>query len=56
MVGKIKSIILYLLLLQIFSKTEITDNGIIITLEEKEKSPKKVRLEIINDRIIRVSA
>jgi len=32
------------------------DNGIIITLDEKDNSAKKVRLEVINDRIIRISA
>jgi len=56
MVGSIKSIILYLLLLQIISNTDLIDNGVIVTLEAKEKSPKKVRVEIINEKIIKVSA
>ena len=56
MVGSIKSIFLYLLLLQIISNTDLIDNGVIVTLEAKEKSPKKVRVEIINEKIIKVSA
>jgi len=36
--------------------TEKIDNGIVLTLNEKENSPKKVRLQVINDKIIKVSA
>ena len=36
--------------------TEKIDNGIVLTLSEKENSPKKVRLQVINDKIIKVSA
>ena len=50
-----KTFIIWLIFIQIlaFDKTE---NGVIITLEPKENGPKKVRLEVVNDRIIRVSA
>ena len=49
-------ILFFLFILQIYNLKEKTDKGIIIVLEDKENAPKKVRLEAINDNIIRVSA
>ena len=52
-----KSILFFLFILQIYTLNEKTDKGFSINLlEEKENGPKKVRLEVINDKIIRVSA
>ena len=56
MIAKIKTFFIYILLLKIMLCTEVTDNGITITLDQKKNGPKKVRLEVINDKIIRVSA
>jgi len=50
-----KNFIILLILVQILSYDK-TENGVIVTLEPKENGPKKVRLEVVNDRIIRVSA
>ena len=54
----LKIFIFYLFIIQMsnvksFKKTE---NGIILTVDEKDNAPKLVRLEVINDKIIRVSA
>ena len=49
-------ILFSLFIFQIYNLKEKTDKGIIIFLEDKENGPKKVRLEVINDNIIRVSA
>ena len=52
-----KAFLIFLFILQIYTLKEITDKGFsIYLLEEKENGPKKVRLEVINDKIIRVSA
>ena len=51
----LKTLLICLLFIQIISYDK-TENGIIVTLEPKENGPKKVRLEVVNDRIIRVSA
>ena len=52
-----KTILIFLFILQIYTLKEKTDKGFSINLlEEKENGPKKVRLEVINDKIIRVSA
>ena len=52
----IKVIIFCFLFLEIFSIYEKTTKGIIVTLEEGKNGTKKVRLEVVNDKIIRVSA
>ena len=37
--------------------SEKIENGVIVTLEKKENDgPKKVRLQVVNDKIIRVTA
>jgi len=51
----IKALIICLFFIQIIAYDK-TENGIIVTLEPKENGPKKVRLEVVNDRIVRVSA
>ena len=51
----LKILLICLLFIQIISYDK-TENGIIVTLEPKENGAKKVRLEVVNDRIIRVSA
>ena len=53
---KIIFILFFLFILQINTLKDKTDKGFIIDLEEKENAPKEVRLEVINDKIIRVSA
>ena len=54
----LKIFIFYLFIIQMsniksFKKTE---NGIILTIDQKENAPKLIRLEVVNDKIIRVSA
>ena len=51
----IKALIICLFFIQIIAYDK-TENGIIVTLEPKKNGPKKVRLEVVNDRIVRVSA
>ena len=52
---QIKALLICLFFIQIIAYDK-TENGIIVTLEPKENGPKKVRLEVVNDRIVRVSA
>ena len=56
MTTKLKTILFFFLLFKMFSCTEVTANGITLELDKKNNGPRKVRLEIINDKIIRVSA